>query len=238
MEFANLHFTQSVEESSKLNLSLAPKIIISASGMCEAGRIKHHLKHNLWRKESSIIFVGFQAEGTLGRRILNGQKNLKILGENIRVNAEIYNLEGFSGHADKNDLLNWLGEFKEKPGTVFIVHGEEESKRDFAKEVKERYNLNCIIPEYNRVYKIKGSNSLEEIYEELEEDTITKHKTANIDASELIKDLEELKNIFDIAVNRTSSNIQQEPNKNDLDKIHNLVIDLEKEIINLTMMTS
>lgn len=238
LEFANLHFTQSVEESSKLNLSLAPKIIISASGMCEAGRIKHHLKHNLWRKESSIVFVGYQAEGTLGRRILDGQKNLKILGENIRVNAEIYNLEGFSGHADKNDLLNWLGEFKEKPGTVFIVHGEEESKRDFAKEVKERYNLNCIIPEYNRVYKIKGSNAIEEIYEGSEENNIAKHKSVNIDASELIKNLEELKSIFDIAVDRTSSNIQQKPNKKDLEKIHNLVIDLEKEIINLTMMTS
>lgn len=240
LEFENLHFTQSVEESRKLNLSLVPKIIISASGMCDAGRIKHHLKHNLWRKESSIVFVGYQAEGTLGRRILNGEKNLKIFGENIRVNAEIYNLEGFSGHADKNELLNWLGGFKEKPGTVFIVHGEEESKKDFAKEVEERLYLNCIVPEYNKVYNIKSSKTLEEISTELELNTnaTTSYRVSDINSAGLMKNLEELSDIFDIAVNRTKTHIQDEQNKKEIEKIHNFIIDLEKEIISLTMMIS
>lgn len=236
LEFDNLHFTQSVEESRKLNISLVPKIIISASGMCEAGRIKHHLKHNLWRKESSIVFVGYQAEGTLGRRILSGEKNVKLFGENIRVNAEIYNLEGFSGHADKNELLNWLSEFKEKPGTVFIVHGEEESKNDFANEVMEKLNINCIVPEYNKIYKIKSSKALEEI--KLDEGIKENKKayTANVNASDLIQNLEELKNIFHIAVNRTKTHIQEQQNIKDMEKINNLIIDLEKEIINLTMI--
>jgi len=142
LDFENLHFTQSADESKQLNFSTEPKIIISASGMCEAGRIRHHLKHNLWRKEASIVFVGYQAEGTLGSRLLEGEKCVKLFGEDIKVNAEIYNVEGFSGHADKPALLNWIGSFKEKPGKIFIVHGEKDSKEDFAKEVKDKFNIN------------------------------------------------------------------------------------------------
>lgn len=131
LEFEGLAFTKSPEESAKINKIKSGAIIISASGMCEAGRIKHHLKHNLWRKESSIVFVGYQAEGTLGRAILDGTKRVKIFGEEIAVNAQIYNLQGLSGHADRQGLITWLDSFKNKPKGVLLVHGEEESQNSF-----------------------------------------------------------------------------------------------------------
>ena len=113
------------EESKLINADLQPKVILSASGMCEAGRIRHHLKHNLWRPESIILFVGYQAEGSLGRRLQEGAKTVKLFGEDIAVHAEIATLHGTSGHADKEGLLNWLGAFKKKPAMVFVNHGDD-----------------------------------------------------------------------------------------------------------------
>ena len=119
------------EESKLINADMQPKVILSASGMCEAGRIRHHLKHNLWRKESIILFVGYQAEGSLGRRLQEGVKSVKLFGEEIAVNAEIAMLHGTSGHADKEGLLNWLGSFREKPKRVFVNHGDDHSCEAF-----------------------------------------------------------------------------------------------------------
>jgi metallo-beta-lactamase family protein len=116
----------------KLNKVNHGAVIISASGMCEAGRIKHHLKHNLWRKECSIVFVGYQAEGTLGRRIVDGARKIKIFGEEIAVNAKIYRLDGLSGHADRDGLYNWLSNFKAKPEKIILVHGEKQSLESFS----------------------------------------------------------------------------------------------------------
>ncbi len=121
------------EESKLINADLQPKVILSASGMCEAGRIRHHLKHNLWRKESVILFVGYQAEGSLGRKLQDGVKNVKLFGEDIAVHAQIATLHGTSGHADKEGLLSWLGSFREKPKMVFINHGEDASCEAFRK---------------------------------------------------------------------------------------------------------
>ncbi|MCI5897523.1 MAG: MBL fold metallo-hydrolase [Firmicutes bacterium] len=144
LDFKNLKFTRSSEESRFLNMDSTPKIILSASGMCEAGRIKHHLKHNLWDAKNSIVFVGYQAEGTLGRSLAQGDKDVTIFGEKIHVNAEIYNLEGFSGHADRDGLLEWLGSFEKKPVAVFLVHGEPEAKKTFASSAKMALGCNCI----------------------------------------------------------------------------------------------
>ena len=119
------------EESKLINADMQPKVILSASGMCEAGRIRHHLKHNLWRKESIILFVGYQAEGSLGRKLQEGAKNVKLFGEDIAVHAEIATLNGTSGHADRDGLLNWLGGFREKPGMVFVNHGDDSSCEAF-----------------------------------------------------------------------------------------------------------
>lgn len=137
LDFKNLKFTRTTEESQYLNMDQHPKVIISASGMCEAGRIRHHLKHNLWNPKSSIVFVGYQAEGTLGRMLVEGADSVMLFGEEIHVNAEIYNLEGFSGHADRDGLLSWLSGFREKPSEIFLVHGEAESKLEFAKIIKQ-----------------------------------------------------------------------------------------------------
>lgn len=131
LNFKGLTFVKSAEESARLNKKQSGAVIISASGMCEAGRIKHHLKHNLWRKECSVVFVGYQAEGTLGRSIVDGAHKVKIFGEEIAVNAKIYNFEGLSGHADRMGLLDWLQSFKSKPEKIFLVHGDKEARESF-----------------------------------------------------------------------------------------------------------
>ena len=125
------------EESKQINFDTRPKVIISASGMCEAGRIRHHLKHNLWRKESVVLFVGYQAEGSLGRKLQDGAKSVKLFGEEIAVNATIATLHGTSGHADREGLLNWLAGFREKPGMVFVNHGDDSACIVFRKLLED-----------------------------------------------------------------------------------------------------
>lgn len=157
LEFDGLVFTRSPEESAEINKIQSGIIVISASGMCEAGRIKHHLKHNLWRKECSIVFVGYQAEGTLGRAILEGAKKVKLFGEEIAVNASIYNLQGLSGHADKEGLLDWLGGFKTKPKEVLLVHGDEKAQESFKKLIDSKaYN--------SRIMQMGDSFAINEAY--------------------------------------------------------------------------
>ncbi len=129
--FDGIRITESAEESKLINADPTPKVIISASGMCEAGRIRHHLKHNLWRNDSIILFVGYQTEGSLGRRLLNGEKTVTLFGEDIAVNAEICSLHGTSGHADRDGLIKWLSGFKEKPQLIFVNHGDDEACEEF-----------------------------------------------------------------------------------------------------------
>ena len=239
LEFENLHFTQSPEESKALNFSLKPKIIISASGMCEAGRIKHHLKHNLWREESSIVFVGYQAEGTLGRKIADGEKNVKIFGEEIHINAEIHDIEGFSGHADKIGLLNWLKGFKYKPKKVFIVHGEANAKEEFAKEAEHTLNMKCIVPQYETIYDIKAEDELEEInvFDSVYSDgAVVLNKEKKI--IKLTEDVEKLRKLFDDALKLTQNHLNNENiKKESLIKINNNILELENEILNLTILS-
>ena len=163
LDFPSLKFTQSPEESKKLNEKTESTIIISASGMCDAGRIKHHLKHNLWRKESTILFVGYQAEGTLGRRILDGATMVKLFGEEISVNARIEAIDGFSGHADKAGLLSWIGSIERKPKKVFIVHGEQEIMYDFAQTLSSEFGLRCIVPARGDSYIVTADSVYENV---------------------------------------------------------------------------
>ena len=141
--FPNLHLVETTEESRMLNLDKTPKIIISASGMCDAGRIRHHLKHNLWRPECTILFVGYQAVGTLGRTLIEGATDVKLFGEAIEVRAEICQLTGLSGHADKNGLLAWINAFSPKPKRVFIVHGDDEVENIFAQTLTDEGFTAC-----------------------------------------------------------------------------------------------
>ena len=154
LEFPGLKFTRTVEESRALNESFEPSIIISASGMCEVGRIKHHLKHNLWNPNSTILFVGYQAPGTLGYRIVNGEKTVKIFGEEIAVNARIEYIEGYSGHADQEWLLNFIYSFITKPKHIFLVHGEPEGQKILKDKITETVDIEVTIPDFGEKYKL------------------------------------------------------------------------------------
>ena len=228
LDFPNLKFTKTTEESKQLNIIKESKVIISASGMCTAGRIKHHLKHNLWRRESSIVFVGYQAEGTLGRRIKEGEKVVKIFGEEIRVNAEIYSLEGFSGHADRDGLMWWMRSFKNKPKKIFIVHGEEQSTKEISKRIEEELKIKTHIPELGESLFIEGENVLPGRKLEI-----------NRRSKEYIKieeNTEKLKSIFWPTLQKLRHIIDNGANSEELIKIENKLIELQKNILDLNMM--
>ena len=162
--FTNLRMTETSEESKALNLDPTPKVIISASGMCDAGRIRHHLKHNLWRPDSTIVFVGFQGEGTLGRALLDGAKSVKLFGEEIAVRAEIVNFQGLSSHADRDHLLGWIQNVKApKPQHVFVVHGDREVAPYFAQSI-ESLGFTAHAPQYTEVYDLIADTQLEKGY--------------------------------------------------------------------------
>ena len=152
--FPGLHLTETVDESKLLNVDKTPKVIISASGMCDAGRIRHHLKHNLWKPECTIVFVGYQGEGTLGRSLLEGVRSVKLFGEEIAVHAKIVNFQGLSSHADRDHLLAWIADIKApKPQHVFIVHGDREVAPYFAESV-EKLGFTAHAPQYTEVYDL------------------------------------------------------------------------------------
>ena len=144
--FPGLKIMTTSDDSKMINFIEKPKVIISASGMCDAGRIRHHLKHNLWREECTILFVGYQAVGTLGRRLIEGEKNVKLFGEPIEVRAHIESLHGVSGHADMNGLLKWIEGFQTPLQHVFVVHGEDTVTEEFAKTVEEKFGYPAFAP--------------------------------------------------------------------------------------------
>lgn len=154
LEFPGLQFTRTADESRALNEDPHPHIIISASGMCEVGRIKHHLKHNLWNPNNTILFVGYQAPGTLGAKIVSGEKKVKIFGEEIVVNARIEYIEGYSGHADQEWLLNFVYSFITKPKHIFLVHGEPEGQKILKSKIIENVNIPVTIPDYGENYNL------------------------------------------------------------------------------------
>ncbi len=148
IKFPNLKLSITTEDSVAINADPTPKVILSASGMCEAGRIRHHLKHNLWREESTILFVGYQAEGTLGRALLEGAHTVKLFGEEIAVRAEITKMDGISGHADMNMLLDWLDNIEDRPEMVFVNHGHDTVCDEFAQTIVHRLAIPATAP-YN-----------------------------------------------------------------------------------------
>ena len=188
LDFPELKFTTSVEESRYLNENANRSIIISASGMCEVGRIKHHLKHNLWRHDSTILFVGYQAVGTLGRKIVDGAKTVKIFGEEIGVNAQIKYIESFSGHADRTGLLNFIDAFRRKPKHIFLVHGEEEAQIALSDEIDNRFHIPVDIPyrgdvfeltpnKYSKIGEVKSSLSISKSLPSIEKVTSVSGRT-------------------------------------------------------------
>lgn len=233
LEFKNLKFTRSSEESQWLNVDSKPKVIISASGMCEAGRIRHHLKHNLWNEKSSIVFVGYQAEGTLGRALVDGAQEVTLFGEKVQVKARIHNLEGFSGHADRNGLMAWLRGFRQTPKQIFLVHGEPDVKNAFAQTIKEELGYDAVTVNVNAEYELEAAsgrvlNREEALAEVVNEKWINESRDNLFNVQRRLEDI--LYNA-DLAVDQNTS-----PEK--LAKINNIILELEKSVINLgTVLT-
>jgi len=211
LDFPTLKFTQSPDESKKLNERNDSIIIISASGMCDAGRIKHHLKHNLWRKESTILFVGYQAEGTLGRRIIDGATKVKLFGEEISVNARIEVIDGFSGHADKAGLLSWIGSISKKPRKVFVVHGEQETMSIFAQTITDEFGIECIVPSRGDSYVVSTSNVYENIPSSYIENKSKRRAVANM--------LDTLKEEFNELAIALKGDLKQEKSDAEIDEV-------------------
>ena len=215
LDFPGLHFTRTVEESKALNTSNESCIILSASGMCDVGRIKHHLKHNLWNPNSTILFVGYQAPGTLGRAIIEGAKKVKIFGEEIAVNARVEYIEGYSGHADQEWLLNFVYSFIKKPKHIFLVHGEIEGQEVLKQKIEETTNIPVTIPSFGESYE------LEEVPQLLERE----EKFINYDkVFKRLDVIEKIENLKD-KIENIKEAVKDDINTNDLD-----IINLENRI--------
>jgi len=171
LEIPGIIYTRTTEESKAINEDPRPGIIVSASGMCDAGRIQHHLKHHLWREESHIVIIGYQAEGTVGRRMVDGAKTVKLFGEEIAVKAHIHTLGGFSAHADQRGLLDWLSRIQNPRLEVFINHGEEKVSMGFAQLLRERFHVQTTVPQWREKKVLFGGIESvvpgEEVKEEL-----------------------------------------------------------------------
>ena len=225
LEFPGLKFTMTAEESKALNEDETPSIIISASGMCEVGRIKHHLKHNLWNPKSTILFVGYQAPGTLGYSLVNGAKTVKIFGDEIAVNARIEYIEGYSGHADQEWLMNFIYSFIKKPKHIFLVHGEEESQQVLKEKIETEAKLPVTIPEYGETYELKDTIEMTHKLERKVEKTIR---------NEIIQRLEILKDELNDMEYYVRKDINDTTLKDeDMFRINEKIKDLEKQIVNV-----
>lgn len=161
IEFPGLHLAVSSDESKQINFDITPKVIISASGMCEAGRIRHHLKYNLWRQECTVLFVGYQVEGTMGRKLLDGAGYVDLFGESVKVAAHIEKLDGISGHADRQMLLDWLATLNKRPEKVFVNHGADGVCDSFAEAVKENLGIDAVAPYSGDAYDVATLTQLE-----------------------------------------------------------------------------
>lgn len=197
LEFPGLQFTRTAEESKELNEMNKSSIIISASGMCEVGRIKHHLKHNLWNPNSTILFVGYQAPGTLGAKLVAGEKMVKIFGEEIAVNARIEYIEGYSGHADQEWLLNFVYSFIKKPKHIFLVHGEEDSQLVLKDKIIQTVGIPVTIPDFGETYELndelKVTNKIEipTRYRQLRLEVLDRMQKLNDEVADMTKIIKE-----------------------------------------------
>lgn len=224
LEFPGLRFTKSVEESKELNETANKTIIISASGMCEVGRIKHHLKHNLWRPESTILFVGYQAIGTLGRKIVDGAKTVKIFGEEIGVRANVKYIEAFSGHADKNGLLNFVEAFEKRPKQIFLVHGDEDAQNSLAEAISEKFDIPVEIPMRGDMYEA----DLYRIAKVGEMKSPNEYKFVRL---EILQKMENLREEIDEMTKLVNEDLKSEMSDKRANEIAEKLVELEKQIV-------
>ena len=225
LEFPGLQFTMSADESKALNESQIPSIIISASGMCEVGRIKHHLKHNLWDPKNTILFVGYQAPGTLGYSLVNGAKKVKIFGEEIAVNARIEYIEGYSGHADQEWLMNFVYSFIDKPKNIFLVHGEEESQIVLKDKIETETKIPVTIPDFGETYDIQDLPTMVSKIDREKKSTIR---------SEILSRLAILQSQIDDMKDAVRSDVENKDLKDeDMFRIKEKMKDLEADILRI-----
>ena len=225
LEFPGLQFTRTADESKALNETYYPSIIISASGMCDIGRIKHHLKHNLWNPSSTILFVGYQAPGTLGRSIVDGADKVKIFGEEISVNARIEYIEGYSGHADQEWLLNFVYSFIKKPKHIFLVHGEEESEEVLKGLIEKNTQIPVTIPSFGEKYEVADIPKLEERVE------YSKKFEDQYLRLQILEKLDKIKDDIDtMTQNVKNEKLMKENSDEEIEKLNDKVKKLEEQI--------
>ncbi|SFH53575.1 metallo-beta-lactamase family protein [Tindallia magadiensis] len=224
LEFNNLHFIRDHHESIKLNHSDHSKVIISASGMCTAGRVRHHLKHNLWSDQNTVIFVGYQAQGTLGRLLKDGAKNVRILGEEIAVKSEIVSIDGFSGHADQKGLIEWIKAFDKKPRKIFLVHGEPIASETLAGLIEQELGIPTEIPSVGYNFEMEEA-VLKEDSKELLEPVQRKENIKN--------ELQVVYSQFEYLAKQTDKFMDDQLLEKEYDKLKNKLIDLQRELISL-----
>ncbi len=225
LEFPGLQFTRTPDESKALNETYYPSIIISASGMCDIGRIKHHLKHNLWNPASTILFVGYQAPGTLGRTIVDGADKVKIFGEEISVNARVEYIEGYSGHADQEWLLNFVYSFIKKPKHIFLVHGEEESEEILKGLIEKNTEIPVTIPSFGEKYEVADIPKLEERVE------YSKKLEDQYLRLQILEKLDKIKDdINTMTQNVKNEKLMKENSDEEIEKLNDKVKKLEEQI--------
>lgn len=224
LDFPGLRFTQSVDESKLLNATANQSIIISASGMCEVGRIKHHLKHNLWRPDSTILFVGYQAIGTLGRKIVDGAKNVKIFGEEIGINAKVKYIEAFSGHADQTGLLKFVESFKKRPMQIYLVHGDEDAQNVLAQKISDDFSIPVEIPMRGDVYEVSDYR----ISKAYELKSPNEYKFIRL---ELIQKMENLRDELEDMTSYLNEDLKKETSDEEIKKVMEKLSELEQQII-------
>ena len=226
LDFPGLRFTQSVEESKELNMNANRSIIISASGMCEVGRIKHHLKHNLWRSDSTVLFVGYQAVGTLGRKIVDGAKAVKVFGEEIGINAKVQYIEAFSGHADQKGLIKFVESFKKRPTQIFLVHGDEDAQIELSNQLRDNVNIPIEIPMRGDVYEVSDYR----IAKAGELKSPNEYKFIRL---ELLHRMENLKDDLGDMTSYLNDDLKKETSDVEIEKLMEKLGELEKQIVDI-----
>lgn len=224
--FPNLRFVETIEESKSLNKSNFPKVIISASGMADAGRIRHHLKHHLWDEKNTILFVGYQANGSTGRKILEGAKEISLLGEIIKIKAKIEELQGLSAHADKNMLLNWVKAIKNKPRAIYLVHGEVEAQEEMQAEIQKRFNITAHIAEPGQTVEI--GDTVEKTYQDQDYGIDLK---ANLNQS-----LHEVMSLIDAYKQQRNGDLDDDFVKRNYSDYNEALLDVKNRLMELIMM--
>lgn len=218
LDMPNLKFTQATKDSIAINENPGPGIVIAANGMMTAGRIKHHLKHNLWKPGASLVIVGYQAMGTTGRRIIEGAKTVKIFRENVDVQAKIFTIGGFSAHADQNDLLEWVSNFAESKPKVFVVHGEPSSSQELAEKININFGFDARVPLWRDRLILKPKEILSE-KEVIPEEPVSHYDPMYNSIIDIEKELDNLKKYI--------KDNQQKITEEEVDRLNYILEDLK-----------